>query len=65
MQTNITGMCGECPQCLRHTGFAPTNGMCAFMVYTSQAQGCSARNCLGQALCYVYFLGLSCSGSGS
>ena len=23
MQTNITGMCGECSQCLGHTGFAP------------------------------------------
>ena len=27
LQTNITGMCGECSQCLGHTGFAPTHGV--------------------------------------
>ena len=42
LQTNITGVCGECSQCLGHTGFAPTHGVCAFPVYTSQALGCSA-----------------------
>ena len=36
LQTNITGVCGECSQCLSHTGFAPTHGMCAFPGYTSQ-----------------------------
>ena len=41
LQTNITGVCGECLQCFSHTGFAPTHGMCAFMVYASQALGCS------------------------
>ena len=41
LQTNITGMCGECSQCLGHTGFAPTQGMCTFPVYTAQAPGCS------------------------
>ena len=40
--TNITGMCGECLQCLGHTGFAPTHSMCAFLVYTAQAPGCSS-----------------------
>ena len=42
LQTNITGMCRECLQCLGHTGFAPTHGVCAFLVYTAQAPGCSA-----------------------
>ena len=42
LQTNITGVCGECSQCLGHTGFAPAHGMCAFPVYTAQAPGCSA-----------------------
>ena len=42
LQTNITGVCGECSQCLGHTGFAPTHGVCAFPVYTAQAPGCSA-----------------------
>ena len=35
-------MCGECSQCLAHTGFAPAQGVCAFLVYTAQAPGCSA-----------------------
>ena len=38
----ITGMCGKCSQCFKRTGFAPTHGMCSFMVYTSQALGWSA-----------------------
>ena len=43
LQTNITGMCGECSQCLGHTEFAPAQGACAFPVYISQALGCSAQ----------------------
>ena len=42
LQTNITGVCGECSQCLGHIGFAPTHRVCAFPVYTAQAPGCSA-----------------------
>ena len=42
LQTNITDVCGECSQCLGHTGFAPAHGVCAFPVYTAQAPGCSA-----------------------
>ena len=42
LQTNITGVCGECSHCQGHTGFAPTHGVCAFPVYTAQAPGCSA-----------------------
>ena len=42
LQTNITGMCGECSQCLGHTGFAPAHDLCAFPVYTAQALGCYA-----------------------
>ena len=38
LQTYITGVCGECSQCLGHTGFA--HGVC-FPVYTAQAPGCS------------------------
>ena len=38
----ITGMCGECSQCLGHIGFAPAHGVCAFPVYTAQAPGFSA-----------------------
>ena len=42
LQTNITGVCVECSQCLGHTGFAPAHSKCAFPVYTAQALGCSA-----------------------
>ena len=42
LEKNITGVCGECSQCLGHTGFAPTHSVCAFLVYTAQAPGCSA-----------------------
>ena len=64
LQTNITGMCGECSQCFSCSGFAPTHSVWAFMVYTAQAPGCSAGNCLRQALGCVHFPGLSRSGSG-
>ena len=65
MQTNISGMYEECLQCFSRTGFAPAHGMCAFMVYTSQALGCSAGNCLRWALSCMHFPCLSRSGSGS
>ena len=42
LQTNITGVCGECSQCLGHSGFAPTHRACASPVYTAQASDCSA-----------------------
>ena len=35
-------LCGECSQCLSHTGFAPTHSVRAFLVYTAPAPGCSA-----------------------
>ena len=42
LQTNITGMCGECSQCLGHTGFASAHSTCTVPVYTAQALGYSA-----------------------
>ena len=57
LQANV---CGEC---LYHTGFAHTHGVCAFPVYTAQALGCSAGNCMMLALGCMHFPGLSCSGS--
>ena len=60
--TNITGVC---LQCLGHTGFGPAHGVCAFPVYTAQALGCSAGNCLRPALGCMHFPGLSHSGSGT
>ena len=65
LQTNITGVCGECSQCLGHTGFAHTHGVCAFPVYTAQALGCSAGNYVRRGLGCMHFPSLSLSGSGS
>ena len=65
LQKHITGVCGECSQCLGHTGFAPTHGMCAFPDYTFHALGCSAGNFLRRALSCRHLPGLSSSGSGS
>ena len=62
LQTSNTGVC---LQCLSHTRFAPTHGMCAFMVYTSQALGCSTRELSQAGPGFVHFPGLSHSGSGS
>ena len=31
LQTNITGMCVECSQCMDHSGFAPTHGSVLFL----------------------------------
>jgi len=39
--------------------------VCAFPVYTAQALGCSAGNCLRPALGCMYFPGLSHLGSGT
>ena len=50
VQTNITDGCGECSQCLSHTGFSPAHGVCAFLVYPAQAPGCSPGNCLKRDL---------------
>ena len=38
----ISLVCEKCSQCPGHTGFACTHGLCAFLVYTAQAPGCSA-----------------------
>ena len=65
LHTNNTSVCGECSQCLGHTGFAPAHSVCAFPFYTAQALGCSARNYLRQALGCMHFPGLSHSDSGS
>ena len=43
LQRNISGVCGECSQCLGHTGFAPSRGMCVFPIHIVQVPGCSAR----------------------
>ena len=65
LQTNITGVFGEFSQCLGHTWFAPTHGMCAFLVYTAQAPGCSAGELSKPGPASPALHSLSCSGTGS
>ena len=65
LQTNITGMCGECSQCLGHTGFAPTHSLCAFPIYTALAPDGSAGGLSKVGPECVHFPVLSHSGSGS
>ena len=55
LQTNVSGVRGERSQCLSRTGFAPAHGVCAFPVFTAQAPGCSAGNCLRRALACMHF----------
>ena len=65
LQTNITGMCGECLQRLGHIGFAPAQ-VCVLSWSTPlRLQVALQGNCLKRALGWVHFPGLSCSGSGS
>ena len=42
LQTNITGMCGECSPCLATLDLPQLMVACAFPVYTAQAPGCAA-----------------------
>ena len=55
LQTNITGMCGDCTQCPGNAEVIPAHGSCAFPVYTAQAPGCSERELskAGPGLCTV------------
>ena len=47
LQADITGVCGEDPQCPATLGL-PRSRVCAFPVYTAQAPGCSigSRPCV-------------------
>ena len=59
LQTDTTGLCGECPQCVGHTGFAPAQGgVC------SRGLHGSGPRALCRGVCPKgHFPGLSCSGS--
>ena len=51
LQTNITGVCGECSQCMDHTGFAPANSGVYFLGVHCSGSGllCRALSKLGPA----------------
>ena len=65
LQTNVTGVCGECSQCMDNSGFAPAHSTCGLPVYTAQVPVALQGNCAMWALGFVNFPGLSCSGPGS
>jgi len=65
LQTSIAGVCGECSKCMDHTGFTPAHGVCAFPSILLRLQVALQGNCPKQALGFMHFQGLSCSGSGS
>ena len=63
LQKNITGVCGECLQCLGHTGL-PLLTACVLSWSTLlRLQVALQGNCLKWALGCMHFPGLSCSGS--
>ena len=65
---NITGVCGECLQCMDHTEFAPAHWHFPGVLSRStllRLQVALQGNCPKWALNFVYFPGLSCSGSAS
>ena len=64
LQANITGVCGECSQCMDHTGLAPAHRLrvlswATLLRLQVALQGC----CPKRALHFVHFPGLSFSGS--
>ena len=65
LQTNITGVCGECLQCLGHPGFSPLTACVLSPSTLLRLQVALQGNCLRQALDYVHFPDLRCSGSGN
>ena len=65
LETNITVVCGECSQCLGHTGFAPLMACVLSQSTLLRLQVALQQNCPKQALGHIHFPGLSCSGSGS
>ena len=62
---NITGVCGECSQCMDHAGFVPTHNVCASQSTLLRLQVALQGNCPKWALSCMHFPGLICSGSGS
>ena len=65
LQTNITGVCGECSQCLGQAAFVTTHGMCPFWSILLKLQIALQGNFLKWALGCLQSPDLSCSGSGS
>ena len=65
LQTNITGVCGECSQCMDHAGFVPTHNVCASQSTLLRLQVALQGYCPNWALHFVYFPVLNCLGSDS
>ena len=64
LQTDITGVCGECLQCLGHTGLSPLTACVLSWSTLLRLQVALQGNCLKWALGCVHFPDLRRSGSG-
>ena len=52
LQANTTGVCGEYSQCVDHTEFAPTHGICFMGLHCSGSRVlCRALSKMGPAFC--------------
>ena len=65
LQTNIIGVCGECSQCMDHTGLPQLTEPVLSRSTLLRLQVVLQGNCPKWALGCVHFPDLSCSGSGS
>ena len=64
LETNITGMCGECLQCMDHTGFATAQGSVCFLgLHCSGSRVLCKGTVLSGPCGFLHFPGLSHSGS--
>ena len=63
LQRNITGVCEESSHTWTTLGLPQLMTACAFLVYTFRLQVPLQGYCPNQALCFMNFPGLSCSGS--
>ena len=65
LQTNISGLCGECSQCMDHTAFAPAYSVSRVLPELTllSLQGALQGYCPKQALHFVNVPGLSYLGS--
>ena len=46
LQTDIAGMCGECLQCIDHTGFAPAHSSMCFSGLHCSGSSVQSRPCI-------------------
>ena len=53
LETNIIGMCGECLQCMDHTGFSPAKGGLCFLGLHCSGSSVPCRGIVQSGHCVV------------